>query len=164
MSIKRLPNDRAGICISSLTFARVRRDLIGSKRANSPDQNQSKVPLSSFKGACLTSVFPQEERTKGDDGDSWPGMTKTDTKENITPQGYIMAADASPSREWHLSHFSLSGVNDVRNHPSQGGDVMEVGKVGVDLDTPGSSLPDLLICDLTPARALPSLRTTPVLP
>lgn len=102
-------------------FASVRRDLIGSKRANSPDQNQSKVPLSSFKGACLTSVFPQEERTKGDDGDSWPGMTKTDTKENITPQGYIMAADASPLREWHLSHFSLSGVNDVRNHPSRGG-------------------------------------------
>lgn len=97
-SIKRLPNDAtAGICISSLAFASVRRDLIGSKRANSPDQNQSKVPLSSFKGACLTSVFPQEERTKGDDGDSWPGMTKTDTKENITPQGYIMAADASSS-------------------------------------------------------------------
>lgn len=121
MSINRLSNDAtAGICISSLTFASVRHDLIGSKRANSPDQKQSKVPLSSFKGACLTSVFPQEERTKGDDGDSWPGMTKKDTKENITPQGYIMAADASPSREWHLSHFSLSGVNDVRNHPSQG--------------------------------------------
>lgn len=98
----------------------MRHDLIGSKWSNSPDQKSSKIPLSVFKGVCLTSVFPQEERTKGDGGDSWPGMTNKDTKENITPQGYIMAADVSPSREWHLSHFSLSGVDDVRNHPSQG--------------------------------------------
>lgn len=154
----------AAICIPSLALASTRRDHIGSKRANSPDQKSSKNPSSIFKGVCLTSVFPQEERTKAGGGDSWPGMTNKDTKEKITPQRCIMAADASPSRDWHLSHFSPSSVNDVCNHPSLGGDVMEVGKVGVDLDTPGSSLPDLLICDLTPARALASFRTRPLLP
>lgn len=89
----------AGIYIPSLPFESLRNDPIGSKRANSPDQKSSKTPLSIFKGACLTSVFPQEERTKDDGGDSWPGMTNKETKDNITLQGYIMAVDVSPSRE-----------------------------------------------------------------
>lgn len=45
-------------------FASARRDLIGSKRANSPDQKQSRVPLSSFKGACLTPAIPAGRANK----------------------------------------------------------------------------------------------------
>lgn len=75
----------------SLALASMRHDLIGSKRPLLQIKNPAKTPSSIFKGVCLTSVFPQEEATKADGADSWPGTTNKDTRENIAPRGCIVA-------------------------------------------------------------------------